>query len=49
MTVAELLVDQKEWQVHGPRVMTSVFDLIVYTNFVAISAYLRKFRVGSTI
>jgi hypothetical protein len=26
MAVVELLVDQKEWQVHGPRVTTSMFD-----------------------
>jgi hypothetical protein len=30
MAVAELLVNQKEWQVHGPQVTTSVFDLTVY-------------------
>jgi hypothetical protein len=35
--------------VHVPQVMTSVFDLIVYATSVAISAYLRKFRVSFTI
>jgi hypothetical protein len=45
----ELLVDQKEWQVYGPRVTTSVFDLTVYTTSESISAHLRKFRSGSTI
>jgi hypothetical protein len=49
MAVAKVLVDQKEWQVHGPRVMTSVFDLIVYAASVMISAHLRKFCAGSTI
>jgi hypothetical protein len=49
MVVAELLVDQKEWQVHGLQVMTSVFDLTVYTASMAISAHLRKFHAGSTI
>jgi hypothetical protein len=49
MAVAELLVDQKKWQVHGPRVMTSVFDLSAYAASVAISAHLRKFHVSSTI
>jgi hypothetical protein len=49
MTVAELLVDQKEWQVHVPQLMTSVFDLTVYAASVAISAHLRKFRAGLTI
>jgi hypothetical protein len=44
----ELLVLQ-EWQVHGPRVMTLVFDLTVYAASVAISAHLRKFHAGSTI
>jgi hypothetical protein len=48
MAFAELLVDQ-EWQVHGPRVMTLVFDLTVYAASVAISAHLRKFHAGSTI
>jgi hypothetical protein len=45
----ELLVDQKEWQVYGPWVTTSVFDLTVYATSVVISAHLRKFHVGSTI
>jgi hypothetical protein len=45
----QLLVDQKEWQVHGLQVMTSVFDLTVYTASMAISAHLRKFHAGSTI
>jgi hypothetical protein len=49
MTVVELLGDQKEWQVHGPRVMMSVSDLTVYTASVAISTHLRKFRAGSKI
>jgi hypothetical protein len=49
MAVVELLVDQKEWQVHGLWVTALVFDLTVYTVSVAISAHLRKFRVGSTI
>jgi C4-dicarboxylate-specific signal transduction histidine kinase len=48
MTVAELLVEQ-EWQVHVSQVTTSVFDLIVYTASVVISAHLRKFHVCSTI
>jgi hypothetical protein len=30
MAVAELLVDQEEWLVHGPQVMMLVFDLTVY-------------------
>jgi hypothetical protein len=49
MVVAELLIDQKEWQVDGPWVMTSVFDLTVYAASVAILAHLRKFHIGSTI
>jgi hypothetical protein len=49
MTVAELLVDQKEWQVHVPQLMTSVFGLTVYASSVAIWAHLRKFCAGSTI
>jgi hypothetical protein len=49
MTVAELFVDQKKWQVHGPWVMMLVFDLTVYAASVVTSAYLRKFRVGSII
>jgi hypothetical protein len=49
MEVDELLVDQKEWQVHGPQVTTSVFDLTVYVAFMAISDHLRKFRTSSTI
>jgi hypothetical protein len=49
MAVVELLVDQKEWQVHGPWVMTSMFDLTTYAASVVISAHLRKFCVGSTI
>jgi hypothetical protein len=49
MVVVELLVDQKEWQVHVPQVMTSVFDLTVYTASMAISAHLRKFHAGFTI
>jgi hypothetical protein len=47
--IAELLVDQEDWQVHGLQVTTSVFDLIVYTASVAILAHLRKFRIGSTV
>jgi hypothetical protein len=35
--------------VHGLQVMTSVFDLTVYTASMAISAHLRKFHAGSTI
>jgi hypothetical protein len=34
---------------HGLQVMMSVFDLTVYVASVAISAHLRKFRVGSTV
>jgi hypothetical protein len=49
MSVAEMLVDQKEWQVHVPQVMMSVFGLIVYAASVAISAYLRKFCSGFII
>jgi hypothetical protein len=54
VAVAELLAQYEEmavaeWQVHGPQVTTSVFDLTVYAVFVAISAHLRKFHVGSTI
>jgi hypothetical protein len=49
MTVVELLVEQEEWQVHAPQVMTSVFDLIVYAVSMVIWAHLRKFYVGSTI
>jgi hypothetical protein len=48
MAFVELLVDQ-EWQVHGPRVMTLVFDLTVYAASVAISAHLRKLHASSTI
>jgi hypothetical protein len=49
MTVAELLVDHDEWQVHGPQVMTSVFDLIVYATSMGISVHLRISRTSSTI
>jgi hypothetical protein len=49
MEVDELLVDQKEWQVHGPQVTASVFDLTVYAAFMAISDHLRKFCTSSTI
>jgi hypothetical protein len=49
MAVAELLVDQKEGQVHALLVMTSMFGLTIYAASVAISAHLRKFHVGSTI
>jgi hypothetical protein len=49
MAVADLLVDQKEWQVHGPWVMMSVFDLTIYVAFVVISGHLRKFHVSFTI
>jgi hypothetical protein len=49
VVVAELLVDQEEWQVHGPQVTTSVFDLTLYAASVGISTHLRKFRAGSTI
>jgi hypothetical protein len=44
MAVAELLVNQKQWQVHGPRVTTLVFDLTIYAASVVISAHLRKFH-----
>jgi hypothetical protein len=43
MAVVELLVDQEEWQVHGPHVTMSVFDLTVYAASVGISAHPRKF------
>jgi hypothetical protein len=33
MAIAELLVDQKEWQVHFLQVMTSVFGLTIYATF----------------
>jgi predicted TPR repeat methyltransferase len=46
---AKLLVDQKEWQVHVPQVMTSVFSLTIYVASVAISAHLRNFRASSAI
>jgi hypothetical protein len=36
MSVAELLVNQKEWQVHVPQVTTLVFGLTVYAASVAI-------------
>jgi hypothetical protein len=49
MRVVELLVDQEEWQVHGPHVMTSVFDLTIYDASVGILAHLRKFHTGSTL
>jgi hypothetical protein len=49
MAVAELLVDWEEWQVHGPQVTTSVFDLTVCATSVGISAHLRKCCAGSTI
>jgi hypothetical protein len=49
MTVAELLVDQEEWQVHGPQVSTLVFDLTVSAASVGIFAHLRNFHAGSTI
>jgi hypothetical protein len=35
--------------VHGPQVMTLVFDLTIYVASMGISAHLRKFCVGSTI
>jgi hypothetical protein len=35
--------------VHVPQVTTSVFDLIVYASSMAISVYLRKVHVNSTI
>jgi hypothetical protein len=47
--VAGLLVDQKEWQVHGPQVTTSMFALTVYVAYVAISTHLGKFHADSTI
>jgi hypothetical protein len=49
MAVAELLVDEKEWQVHVPQVKMSVFGLTVYAASTAISAHLRKFLTSSTI
>jgi DNA-directed RNA polymerase len=49
MPVAKMLVDQKEWQVHVPQVMTSVFGLTVYGASMAISAHLRKFHANSII
>jgi hypothetical protein len=49
MAVTELLVDHKEWQVHGPRVMMSMFDLIVYATSVVMSVHLRKFHGSSII
>jgi hypothetical protein len=49
MAVAELLVDQKELQGHGPQMTTLVFDLTVYTASMVISAHLRKFCVSSII
>jgi hypothetical protein len=49
MAVAELFGNQKEWQVHGPQVTTSVFDLTVYAASVVISTRLRIFFAGSTI
>jgi hypothetical protein len=50
MTIADLLyhyaelavADQKEWQVHGPQVTRSVFDLTVYATSVGILGHLRK-------
>jgi hypothetical protein len=47
--VAGLLVDQKEWQVHGPQVTTSMFALTVYVAYVEISTHLGKFHADSTI
>jgi hypothetical protein len=35
--------------VHGPQMMTSVFDLTIYTTYVGISADLRKIRASSAI
>jgi hypothetical protein len=49
MAVVELLVDQKEWQVHVLQVMISMFGLTIYAASVAISAHLRKFHAGSII
>jgi hypothetical protein len=49
MEVAELLVEQKEWQVHVPQVTMSVIDLIVYIASVVISAHLTKFHASFTI
>jgi hypothetical protein len=49
MAFVELLVDQKEWQVHVPQVMTSLFGLIVYAASMVISAHLRKICTSSTI
>jgi hypothetical protein len=49
MVVADLLVDQEEWQVHGPQVTTSVFELTVYAASMGISAHLRKFCADFTI
>jgi hypothetical protein len=46
MIVAELHVDQKEWQVNGPQVTMSVFDLTVCAASVAISTHIKLFYVG---
>jgi hypothetical protein len=40
MIVAELLVDQEEWQVHGPQVMMLMFDLTIYAASRGISSHL---------
>jgi hypothetical protein len=48
MVVVELL-NQKEWQVHGSQVMTSVINLSVHADSMAIPAHLRKICTGSTI
>jgi hypothetical protein len=49
VAVAEMLVDQKEWQVHVLQVTMSVFGLTVYATSLSISAHLRNFCAGSTI
>jgi hypothetical protein len=49
MAVVELLVDQKEWQVHSPWVTTLVFDLTMHADFVAISTHLQKFCASTII
>jgi hypothetical protein len=49
MIVAKLLVDQEEWQVHGPQVTMSMFDLTIYAASMGISAHLGIFHTASTI
>jgi hypothetical protein len=42
MAIAELHIDQKEWQVHGPQVTISVFDLTVYAASTVISVSIKS-------